>query len=88
MIKTCKYCGFQQRSCDECKQPVVSRTITENLPDKPYKAVATFLLCTNTECKHYAQFLREDARFIESFACESKSCQERAKYYNPEVLTS
>jgi hypothetical protein len=88
VIKTCKYCARQERSCDECKQPVICRTVSEVLPDKPYRVMATFLLCTNIECKEYAHFNREDGRFIETFTCDSVACKERAKYYNPEVLTS
>jgi hypothetical protein len=88
MIKTCKYCARQERSCDECKQPVISRTISEILPDKPYRVMATLLLCTNMECKEYAIFLKETSEFVESYTCDSPSCKEREKYYNPEVLTS
>jgi len=88
MIQTCKYCASQKRSCDECGQSVISRTITEFIPSEPYSVHATFLLCTNMKCKEYAHFNREHAEHNQSYVCSSVSCQEQAKLYSTEVSSS
>ncbi len=86
MIQTCRYCAKQKRSCDECNQDVICRTITEVLPSPPYKVHATFLLCTNLECKEYGRFLRETAEHVTSYVCESFHCQKQLKEFDPDVL--
>ena len=88
MIQTCKYCTTQKRSCDECGEPVICRTITEFIPTEPYSTHATFLLCTNLECKEYGRFLREYAEHNEPYVCPSEECQRQAKLYDPDVLDS
>lgn len=85
MIRTCKYCATQKRSCDDCGEGVISRTITEFIPSPPYSVHATFLLCTNLNCKEYGKFNREHADHLESYVCASIECQAQAKLYNPEV---
>lgn len=90
MIQTCKYCLNQKRSCDECGSAVTTRTITEMLPSAPYRVMATFLLCTNLDCKEYGKFNKEYAQHIESYVCDSFACQTQAKLINevPDVLDS
>jgi len=85
MIQTCKYCASQKRSCDECHEPVISRTITEFLPSEPYSVHATFLLCTNMDCKEYGRFNKEMAEHNQSYVCSSESCLKQAKLYYSEV---
>lgn len=77
MIKSCKYCGVQIRSCDGCGGPVIARTITELLGEKPYRAVCTMILCENPSCKYYGVFLKENAGSIESFVCDAHSVSVR-----------
>lgn len=79
MIQTCKYCATQKRSCDQCGNSVISRTITEFIPSPPYSVHATFLLCTNLDCTEYGRFNRELAEHNESYVCDSIECQEHAK---------
>jgi hypothetical protein len=86
MIKTCKYCTTQDRSCDECHSPVISRTIMEFIPSEPFSVCATFLLCRNINCKEYGKFNRERAEHNESYVCSALECQEQAKLYDPKVL--
>ena len=88
MIQTCKYCASQKRSCDECHEPVISRTITEFIPSEPYSVHATFLLCDNLNCKEYGKFNREHAEHNESYVCDKVECQSQAKLYDPNVLAS
>lgn len=88
MIQTCKYCTAQKRTCDECGEPVIARTITEFLPSQPYSVHATFLLCLNMDCKEYAHFNRESAEHNQSYVCLSEECQRQAKLYNPDLLAS
>lgn len=86
MIQTCKYCLNQKRSCDECHEPVITRTITEMLPSAPYKVMATFLLCTNLDCKEYGRFSKESGPFVESYVCDDFKCQTQGKALEPEVF--
>ena len=82
MIQTCKYCMTQKRSCDECGSSVISRTITEFIPTQPYSVHATFLLCTNPDCREYARFNREYAEHNESYVCDSPSCVAQSKEFS------
>jgi hypothetical protein len=76
MIKSCKYCLSNISLCPRCEAHVVTRTITETLPEG-HAVSTTLFICVNPQCADYGTFKLESTRSTITHICEN--CAARAK---------
>lgn len=76
MIMSCKYCLRQTHLCPRCEGPVVTRTITEQVPVLGYVSCSV-ILCLTPNCQDYGRFKLQTELSVITTIC--KECADRAE---------
>lgn len=74
MISSCKYCLKFTHTCPRCCGPVLTRTITEQIPHLGFVSTSLYL-CLTVECQNYGNFKLNTENSIVTVEC--KECLAR-----------